>query len=181
MDWLEDVRGRLKRKNQILFSKESTLLQDLMGLMDGQKHQALVLWALELAQGAVETLEEKYPREARPRAALEATRLWASGAVKMPIAKREILRCHAFAKEISAPEDIALCHGVGQACGVVHAKGHAMGFPIYELTAMVYQLGAHNCRGPIETRKGEYRDRLVYWSEHYREHPGPWAGFLCKD
>jgi hypothetical protein len=89
-------------------------------------------------------LEEKYPNEDRPRKALEATKSWASGKVKTPTAKQGILKCHAFAKEITLHEDIALCHSVGQACGVVHANGHAIGFPVYDLTAIVYKYGGFN-------------------------------------
>ena len=50
----------------------------------------------------------------------------------MPQAKAAILACHALAREWDSPEDIALCHAVGQGCSVVHTAGHAMGYPIYE-------------------------------------------------
>ena len=36
----------------------------------------------------------------------------------MRAAQRAILDVHAFAKEIKSLEDIALCHAIGQACGV---------------------------------------------------------------
>ena len=178
MDWTDDVRVRLKRKNQILFSKTSPFLWDLIKLIDEQSHRTMVLWSLEFAQGAVEKLEGKYPGEDRPKNALEATKLWASGKVKMPTAKREILNCHAFAKDITSLEDIALCHAVGQACGVVHANGHAIGFPIYELTSIVYRLGIEACKAHVESRKQEYIERILYWKEHYLEYSGAWADFL---
>lgn len=49
----------------------------------------------------------------------------------MPMARHAILQAHAVAKEMGSLEDIVLCHAIGQACGVIHTKGHAMGFPIY--------------------------------------------------
>lgn len=59
----------------------------------------------------------------------------------MPASKRAIIGCHALAKELSSAADIARCHTVGQACATVHAKGHAIGFPIYDLTAMIREKG----------------------------------------
>ena len=112
----------------------------------------MVLWALNLAEESVCVLEEKYPNEHRPRTALELTRFWAAGEIKMTQAKRAILDCHAMAKEITIPEDIALCHAIGQACGVVHTVGHALGYPIYELTAIARRYGIENCRVAVETR-----------------------------
>ena len=180
MDWIEDVKKKVKRKNKILFSKDSEYLQDLVWLINQQNRQILVLWALDFAEEIVKKLEIKYPNENRPRNALEATKLWASGKIKIPIAKREILSCHVFAKKISNQEDIALCHAVGQACSVVHTSGHAIGLPIYELTSIVYKLGVENCADSVEKRKQEYIERLIYWKDNYQDYTGEWANFLIK-
>lgn len=180
MDWIDEVNSKLKRKNQILFSKDSSLLQDLSLLLDNQNHRVVVLWAFELAEEAVKKLEEKYPAERRPRNALEASKLWAAGCIKMPVAKREILSCHAVSKEIQSLEDIALCHAVGQACGTVHASGHALGFPIYDLTAIVRSYGIAHCKTPVEIRKQEYIDKIMYWSSHYESYTGNWADFMLR-
>lgn len=180
MNWIEDVEKKLKRKNQILFSKDSEFLKELIYLISQQNRRALVLWAFELAEETVRILEEKYPDETRPRDVLEACQLWASGEIKMPEAKRRILACHAFAKELSNPEDIALCHAVGQACSVVHTGGHAIGYPIYELTALVRKYGIDDCGEIVEARKQEYMDRLIYWQDNYMNYDGKWAKFLLK-
>lgn len=104
--------------------------------------------------------------------------MWASGKVKMPIAKRAILDCHAAAKEISSAADIARFHAVGQACATVHANGHAIGFPIYDLTAMIQDNGTYNCDEMIHERVNYYIERLVYWKENYKNDRGEWAKFL---
>ena len=180
MDWLDEVRIKLKRKNQVLFAKDGEYLQDLAMLFQNQSHKTMVLWALELAAESVEKLEEKYPDETRPREALEAARAWAAGKIKMRLAQRKILDCHAFAKEIDCKEDVALCHAVGQACAVVHTAGHAIGYPIYELSAIIYRLGIENCLEAVEQRKREYINKLFYWSEHVCEYTGEWADFMLK-
>lgn len=83
MDWLEEVRERYRRKNQILFGKDSGFLWDLRMLLEGQSHTVTALWALDLAEETVAVLKEKYPEETRPEQALLAAKDWAAGSVKM--------------------------------------------------------------------------------------------------
>ena len=180
MDWLDEVRIRLKKRNQVLFAKDTEYLQDLTMLFRRQNHKIMVLWALDLAAESVAELEEKYPDEPRPREALEAARAWAEGKIKMRLAQRKILDCHAFAKEIGCKEDIALCYAIGQVCAVVHTAGHAIGYPIYDLSAIVYRFGIESCAEAVEQRKQEYINKLFYWNEDICDHEGEWADFMLK-
>ena len=179
--WLAEVKAKAKRKNQILFSKDSLLLTDLCQLIAQANRRALILWALELAEETARVLAERYPEDHRPREAIAATRAWASGEIKMPIAKQAILNCHAMAKELTNPAHIAQCHAVGQACSVVHTAGHALGYPMYALTAMVLELGLDNCREPIEQRTMYYEQRLCHWMEYEKNCQQNWAGFLREE
>lgn len=181
MDWLNEVQSRIKRKNQVLFSKDSEFLEDLTALIQEQNHRTMVLWAFELADETAGKLRKRYPDERRPEEAVAISKAWAAGKVKMPEAKRAILQAHAFAKEIDSLEDIALCHAVGQACGTVHANGHALGFPIYELTAIIRCYGVPECKEIVEKRKQHYKDRICYWRENYESYPCEWASFMLKD
>ena len=178
--WLAEVSAKAKRHNQILFSKESLLLDNLRHLIDLANRRALTLWALELAEETVLQLTEKYPEDLRPREVIAASRAWAAGEIKMSIAKRAILNCHAMAKELTDPADISRCHAVGQACSVIHTVGHALGYPMYELTAIVLEHGLENCRDPIEQRVMYYEQRLRYWTEYEKTCQLNWAGFLEK-
>ena len=178
--WLADVKAKAKRKNQILFSKDSLLLTDLCQLIAQANRRALILWALELAEETARELAGKYPEDPRPLEAIGASRAWTAGEIKMPIAKQAILNCHAMAKELADPADIARCHAVGQACSVVHTSGHALGYPMYELTAIVLELGLDNCREPIEQRVMYYKQRIRYWMEYEKNCQQSWAGFLKK-
>lgn len=181
MDWLIDVENKLKRKNQVLFAKDSMFLADISALIDEQNHRTMVLWAFEFADETVRKLRERYPDEMRLETAVRLSKDWAAGRIKMPVAQRAILDAHAVAKEISSPEDIALCHAVGQACGTVHATGHAIGFPIYELTAIIRHYGVPECKEVVEKRKQQYKDRIYYWRENYKDLPYEWADFMTKD
>lgn len=180
MYWIDEVSMRLKRKNQVLFSKDSEYLHDLMLLLQNQNHQVMVLWAFDLAAESIAQLEEKYPEERRPREALDAARDWAAGNVKMRYAQRKILDCHAVAKEITCKEDISACHAIGQACAVVHTAGHGIGYPIYDLTAIVYKYGIEHCEAAVVRRKQEYIDKLLYWNMHLDDYKGAWADFMRK-
>ena len=178
--WLAEVCAKLKRHNQILFSRDSLLLAELSRLIEQTNHRALVLWVLELAEETARELAENYPEDHRPQDAIAASRAWAAGEIKMPIAKQAILNCHAMAKELTNPADIARCHAVGQACSVVHTAGHALGYPMYELTAIVLGHGLDDCRDAVEHRVRYYEQRLHYWAEHEKSCSQNWASFLRK-
>lgn len=176
-----DVEIKLKKRNKLLFSRDSQCLQELLKLIQLQNHRTLVMWALDCAKGPLEQFEAKYPNENRPRTCLEFCEDWARGEVKMPVAKRAILDSHAVAKEIDDNEYGALCHAIGHAGATVHVETHAMGFPIYELTAIVLKYGKDNFAGPVSEKIHYYYDRLLYWQEHTDNLERDWVDFLLKD
>lgn len=180
MYWKEEAALKLKRKNKILFGKDSECLRDLICLLSRQSHAVAVLWALEFADRSVTELENKYAGEKRPREALDAARSWAAGNIGMRFAQRKILDCHALAKEIESKEDIAVCHAVGQACSTVHTAGHAIGFPIYDLTAVIYKYGLENSTAAVERRLNEYEERLIFYEKHIKDYKGQWAAFILR-
>ncbi len=196
---LEEVRTKLRRGNQILFTRDSGCLQPLLSLIRRQSHRTLVLWALEGCRPPLALLARRWPGEQRPVQAVQAARLWAQGRIKMPAARRAILAAHAAAKETADPVSIALCHAIGQACGTVHVETHAIGLAMYELTALV-RLGLEGSAAlpaasslpceplcheeitlPLSRRLETYARRLLYWEQAVNAHPGPWAPFLLKD
>ncbi len=176
MDWIEETTQKYRRGNSILFPKDSPLLQPLADLIAHQSHRTLILWALDLSEEVVLQLESHCPGQARPRQALTAAREWAAGTVKMCSARRAILGCHALARELTDRSDIALCHAVGQGCSTVHTPRHALGLPMYELTALVHQYGLLSCTGPVEERVGDYMEKLLFRS--LNPVSTSWASFI---
>lgn len=181
MDWLNEVQNRINRKNQVLFFKNSEFLANLAALIQEQNHRTMVLWAFGFADETVQKLFARYPNEKRLEAAVLTSKDWAAGKVKMSVAQHAILQAHAVAKGIDSPEDIALCHAVGQACGVVHTKGHAIGFPIYELTAIIRHYGVPECKKAVEERKQQYIERIYDWRAQEKDCPYEWADFMMAD
>lgn len=176
-----DVEQKLKKKNKILFSRDSECLQELKMLIEQQKHCTLVMWALDCAKIPLAQFEEKYPQELRPRIALDLCEKWSRGKIKMPVAKRAILDAHAVAKEIDDKVCGALCHAIGHAGATVHVETHALGLVFYELTALVLQFGKDEYQKPVSDKIDVYRERLIYWQENIDKLDLEWASFLMDD
>lgn len=176
-----DVEIKLKRKNKILFSRDSQCLQELMRLIEMQNHRTVVLWALDCAKTTLEQFESKYPNEQRPRMALELCQAWSRGEIKMPMAKRAILDAHAAAKVITDDEYIALAHAIGHAGATVHVETHALGLAIYELTAIVLKYGKDEFQKPVSEKIDYYCQRMLYWQENADKLGYVWADFLADD
>ncbi|MDD3398745.1 MAG: hypothetical protein PHW93_04020 [Candidatus Methanomethylophilaceae archaeon] len=174
------VEAKLKKGNRLLFDRHSQVLEGLVTLMDSQDRRTLVAWALDCAQHPLQEFEARYPSEARPRRCLELCRDWAQGKVKMPVAKRAILDCHAVAQDLRNPEHEALCHAIAQGASTVHVRGHALGLPIYELTAIVIRLGGQDYQGAVQEKADWYLERLRYWESHVDDLGWRWAPFLLK-
>ncbi|WP_313344047.1 putative immunity protein [Sedimentibacter sp.] len=176
-----DVEIKIKRRNKILFSRDSQCLQELLKLIQLQRHRTLVMLALDCAKMTLNQFESKYPDEQRPRACLKLCDLWSKGTVKMAAAKRAILDSHAVAKEIDDSEYGALCHAIGHAGATVHVETHAIGLPMYELTSIVLKHGKINYSTPVKEKINYYYDRLLYWQENIDKFDYDWADFLSDD
>ncbi len=178
-----DVLAKYKKKNKILFSRESLCLQPLIERMQIQNHRTLVLWALDCATQTLEHFEGKYPEDQRPRRCIEMCSEWARGKVKMPIAKRAILESHAVSKSIDDPAYSALCHAVGHGGATVHVQTHALGLPFYELTAIVLENGIDDFAEPVNKKIEYYHERLLYWQNRTEidKVTLEWAVFLLVD
>lgn len=96
----------------------------------------------------------------------------------MSESRAKILDCHGFAKEIDDEVDQALIHAIGQRCSTVHTAGHGIGYPIYELTALVKRHAVENCEEIVEARVKEYFVRLAYYCKEGPLMQRQWAKFL---
>ncbi|MDD2628348.1 MAG: hypothetical protein PHD20_05675, partial [Clostridia bacterium] len=57
-DCLENVKIKLLKQNQILFSRESVCLQELLELIRKQKHRTLVMWAFTCVEEPFKIMKE---------------------------------------------------------------------------------------------------------------------------
>ncbi|HIS49735.1 MAG TPA: hypothetical protein IAA80_04435 [Candidatus Gallacutalibacter pullistercoris] len=177
-DWLEIVLEKHKRKNRVLFTRESPCLQNLLEILRRQPRLAVVQWALDCAEETAARLCQRVPDDPRPQEALELCRLWVHGTIRMNEARPAILAVHAAAKETGDPVTAALYHALGQGCSAVHTEAHAIGLPIYELTALALEYSLENCRAVVENQIHHYEALLLY--RESLEEKGPWAPFLLR-
>ena len=177
---LSDVYARKKRGCQILFTRQSGCLQPFRMQLCRCDRRAVVLWALTMARQTAGELAEKYPQHSDVQTAVEVCFAWASGKVKMPQAKPYILQVHAMAKTVSDPADAARFHAVGQACSAVHTETHAMGFAVYDCTALVCAAPQPAAERLLAPRLQQYADCLQRCVQAAAESGRAWAPFLCR-
>ncbi len=178
-----DVERKINKKNKVLFNRESASLIELRTIIMQQSHLTIVLWVFDNLKNISEELSDKYPEEEVFKNALETCMQWAHGNVKMSDAKKAILSCHSFAKNIENPVDIAYCHALGQGLSTVHVETHALGMVFYELTAIVIKNGHSGYEVEVSNKIDTYISKLKFWSENeknYRERQN-WAKFLVKE
>ncbi len=132
------------------------------------------MWALNCSQQTLKKFEEKYPQEVRPKNCLILCESWASGKIKMNLAKQAILAAHRAAKDVDEIYG-ALCHAIGHAGATVHVETHAIGLPFYELTSLVRE---YNNFTLISQKIKFYYENLLYWKENTDKQKKEWAKFL---
>ena len=107
-------------------------------LANRTNHRKLAIWAADCAERALPYFEERYPKDNRPRKAIEAVRAWAqTGAFKMADVRKAALAAHAAAREVeeySAARSAA--RAAGQAMATAHVPSHAIAAAIYAVTAV---------------------------------------------
>lgn len=75
----QDVEEKRRKHNQILFSRSSLCLQNLLYFMRQCTHQELLLWALSFAKEILLLLESIYPDETRFRTAYQKNDCFSKG------------------------------------------------------------------------------------------------------
>lgn len=94
----------------------------------------MIRWACECAKRVLPVFEKEFPKDKRPRTALETAKKWLKGGyAKVPFKeiRKASLDAHAAAR--SAPENSPArfaARVAGQAVATCHVKTHAMG-PVY--------------------------------------------------
>ncbi len=103
-----------------------------------QDQRSLATCAADCAERVLPFFEKAYPKDGRPRKAIEECRIWVrTGVFKMSDIRGISLAAHAAARE--AKENNAACfaaHAAGQAVATAHVPQHAFGAAYYALKAI---------------------------------------------
>ena len=109
-----------------------------MGRISKRDQRLLAVWAADCAERVIPFFEKAYPKDDRPRKAIDAGRTWVrTGVFRMADIRGASLSAHAAAK--AAKENDAACfaaHAAGQAVATAHVPEHAFGAAYYALKAV---------------------------------------------
>lgn len=108
----------MAKRKKMLSDMNAIYIQSLMRLIETQSKTTLARWAIEYSQDNLLPVFEKHntkydlPVDTRPHQALIAAKAWLDGQIKLPEAKKAILRCHESARAYmqTALEKIAIAN-----------------------------------------------------------------------
>ena len=105
------------------------------GMLADSDHRLLALWAATCAEHVLHLFESVQPSDPRPRQAIEQTRAWACGEIKMSQARTAAGHAQAAARDLSGATRHA-AYAAGQAAAVAHVAAHELGAAAYAIKAM---------------------------------------------
>ncbi len=130
----------MAKKRKMLSDWQADYIQSLMGVIETQSKITLVNWAVEYSSDILLPLWIKYyPDDLRPQAALDGSRSWLTGEIKLPEAKKLILECHQAARDSDEnPVAQAAARAIGQSASTIHSARHCIGLAFYGALALAY-------------------------------------------
>jgi hypothetical protein len=105
------------------------------GTLTDVNHQLLALWAAACAEHVLHLFESVQPSDPRPRQAIEQTRAWARGEIKMSQSRTAAGHAQAAARALSGAARYA-AYAAGQAAAVAHVAAHELGAAAYAIKAV---------------------------------------------
>jgi hypothetical protein len=104
------------------------------GTLTDSDHRLLALWAAACAEHVLPHFASVHPADPRPRQAIEQTRAWAGGEIRMSQARAAAGHANAAARELSGAARHA-AYAAGQAAAVAHVAAHELGAAAYAIKA----------------------------------------------
>ena len=105
------------------------------GSLQNDDHRLLAMWAAACAEHVLYHFESVQPSDPRPRQAIEQTRAWARGEIKMSQSRAAGGHAMAAARELSGAARHA-AYAAGQAAVVAHVAAHELGAAAYAIKAV---------------------------------------------
>jgi hypothetical protein len=117
---------------------DSDPMRSFAELLSKQDHKTMVLWATDCAEHVLPYFEEKYPKDNRPRKAIEAGRAWVRGDITMSEARVAAFAAHAAARAADQADACTVARAAGHAAATAHVASHAVHAANYAVTATNY-------------------------------------------
>jgi len=125
----------MKARSKFSIAHKDDEMLELVGRTD---QKTLALWAIDCAERVMPYFEEKYPKDARPRKAIETLKAWIdTGVFKMTVIRKASLDSHAAAREVGEDSPArSAARAAGQAVATAHVPRHSYGSAIYAQQAI---------------------------------------------
>jgi len=117
---------------------DSDPMRSFAELLSKQDHKTMVLWATDCAEHVLPYFEEKYPKDNRPRKAIEAGRAWVCGEITMSDARVAAFAAHAAARDTDQADACTSARSAGHAAATAHVVSHAAHAANYAVTSANY-------------------------------------------
>ena len=105
------------------------------GLLTDADHALLAMWAADCAGHVLPLFELARPDDDRPRRAIELARAWASGEVRMTVARTAAGHANGAARGLRGAPRFA-AYAAAQAAAVGHVAAHDLGAAAYAIKAV---------------------------------------------
>jgi hypothetical protein len=146
---------------------DTSINKSIAELLSKQDHRTLVLWATDCAEHVLPYFEEKYPKDNRPRKAIEAGRAWVRGEIVMSEARTAAFATHAAARDTNQAPACAAARAAGHAAATAHVAGHAVHAATYAAKAATYAADPNNAdANTAKERNWQYQHLLDLGDNH---------------
>jgi hypothetical protein len=133
-------------------------IAELLSKLD---HKTLVIWATDCAEHVLPYFEEKYPKDNRPRKAIEAGCAWIRGEIAMSEARTAAFAAHAAARDANPDAARAAARAAGHAAATAHVAGHAVHAATYAARAAGHTVDSTDVDAAIaKERDWQYQQLL---------------------
>jgi hypothetical protein len=105
---------------------DSDIKNEIAELASKMDHRTLAIWAADCAEHVLSYFEDKYPKDNRPRKAIEAVRAWVRGETSVSEARCAAFAAHAAARDAEEGAARAVARAAGHAAATAHVAGHAV-------------------------------------------------------
>ncbi|MFA6462000.1 MAG: putative immunity protein [Candidatus Woesearchaeota archaeon] len=112
--------------------------EPLRELVEKTDKKILAVWAIDCAKRVLPYFEKNYPKDNRPRKALETLQEWIrTGIFSMKVIRKASLDAHAAAREVGEDTPArSAARAAGQAVATAHVARHAYGSAVYAQQAI---------------------------------------------
>jgi len=132
---MSTMRRSVQKRPKMAVTNMDKPIAELVSKTD---HKTLAIWAADCAERALPYFEKKYPKDPRPRKAIDALREWVlTGVFRMADVRNTSLAAHAAAREVKEDDAArSAARAAGQAMATAHVRTHSIAAAIYAATAV---------------------------------------------